>query len=834
MREKNQILIVDDKEINRNILKRMLEENYQVSEAKNGEEAIQLLETEELTFSGILLDLIMPVMDGYEFLEKIGEKEDYKGIPIIVITENDDKENEIRALELGAWDFVSKPYDAQIICFRLQNAIQRSKIVELQEVEEKLKYDPLTGIYNKETFFYKTKEMIRSNASLKFVLIRADIDRFQLINSFFGVMEGDNLLKYISINLWRMLQEYDLCTFGRVEADVFCCCVPYEKAKLEGVLLKGRKILEAYNRNYDIVPSVGLFILDDSQISIQSAYDKASMAAKKCKGNCITFFTYYDEELNRQILMEHEITNEMNIALIEEQFTVYLQPKVNLFTQEPEGAEALVRWIHPDKGVVSPGDFVPIFERNGFIMKLDSYIWEKVCKLLRRWIDEGRNPKPISVNLSRVNFYNPNICNTIIYLVEKYNIPTYLLQLELTESAYTDNPTTMKTVMSRLQAYGFTVLMDDFGSGYSSLNMLKDINVDILKLDMRFLENSEIAGRGENILTSIVRMAKWLNIPVVVEGVETKEQTDFLKSLGCDYAQGYYYARPMEIEKYESFMENHFVHKEDKGTTGRISDMKVDEFWTTNSQVNLLFNSIINAVGIYEVYQDKIELIRANDGFFEVTHDTDESFRKVAKDVIQVVVEEDRLLVKQTFKQAVDNKNPTTCVYRRYTEGGDILYIQIKIKHIMSSGEHHLFYGAFNDITCERKALEELKLRDQYLEKQVLMLQVALEHSSIQVWEYDILKKQCIQQPKAQTLCGVPEIIENAPWSVLEAGLIDASSQEEYLRIHTEVMNGNPKSEGDISFLLPEGKKSWMHVTYHTIFDENNRPITAIGYSKPN
>ncbi|MEG0805428.1 MAG: hypothetical protein RSD55_02260, partial [Lachnospiraceae bacterium] len=190
--------------------------------------------------------------------------------------------------------------------------------------------------------------------------------------------------------------------------------------------------------------------------------------------------------------------------------------------------------------------------------------------------------------------------------------------------------------------------------------------------------------------------------------------------------------------------------------------------------------------------------------------------------------------VKQTFKQAVDNKNPTTCVYRRYTEGGDILYIQIKIKHIMSSGEHHLFYGAFNDITCERKALEELKLRDQYLEKQVLMLQVALEHSSIQVWEYDILKKQCIQQPKAQTLCGVPEIIENAPWSVLEAGLIDASSQEEYLRIHTEVMNGNPKSEGDISFLLPEGKKSWMHVTYHTIFDENNRPITAIGYSKPN
>ena len=215
----------------------------------------------------------------------------------------------------------------------------------------------------------------------------------------------------------------------------------------------------------------------------------------------------------------------------------------------------LVRWIDPERGMILPGDFIPVFEQNGFIMKLDYYVWEKTCQLLRRWLDEGRNPYPISVNVSRVSLYNPRLAEVLGDLVKQYDIPPRLLQLELTESAYTTNQQSTKAIMSTLQQMGFCILMDDFGSGYSSLNVLKDIEVDVLKIDMKFLSNTENEARSENILAAVVRMAKWLNLPVIAEGVERKEQVLFLRSIGCEFVQGYYFAKPMPVEDFEKQVE---------------------------------------------------------------------------------------------------------------------------------------------------------------------------------------------------------------------------------------------------------------------------------------
>ena len=245
---------------------------------------------------------------------------------------------------------------------------------------------------------------------------------------------------------------------------------------------------------------------------------------------------------------EQEIINEMNHALEAGQFCIYLQPKYDLEKSMLCGAEALVRWIHPEKGMVSPGEFIPIFEKNGFIAKLDYYIWEMVCKQLQIWMKQGMQPKPISVNVSRVNLCNPQIVDRITELTKRYEIPPELFQLELTESAYMDNPVVMKQVIKKLRSNGFTILMDDFGNGYSSLSILKDMEIDILKIDMSFFGDSEIPGRGENIIASVVRMAKWLNIPSIAEGVERKDQVNFLRGVGCEFVQGYYFARPMPIE----------------------------------------------------------------------------------------------------------------------------------------------------------------------------------------------------------------------------------------------------------------------------------------------
>lgn len=242
----------------------------------------------------------------------------------------------------------------------------------------------------------------------------------------------------------------------------------------------------------------------------------------------------------------------MKSALENHEFVVFYQPKYGLSDNQIAGAEALVRWKHPERGMISPGEFIPVFERNGFITKLDYYVWEQTCIQLRKWMDEGKNPLPISVNLSRVSLYNKDIVNVICNLVDSYRIPRRLFQVELTESAYNTNPKAVQDMMQRLREEGFYILMDDFGSGYSSLNVLKDIVVDVLKMDMKFFAGDDREGRGENIMAAVIRMAKWLNMPVVAEGVERIEQVEFLRSIGCEYVQGYYFAKPMPVEEYEN------------------------------------------------------------------------------------------------------------------------------------------------------------------------------------------------------------------------------------------------------------------------------------------
>lgn len=549
MRRKKQILVVDDSRLNRKSFASILEHDYEVLEADNGKEALNILKENAETISLIILDLIMPVMDGFMFMEEFRKVEAYKDIPIIVATTSDDMENERRCLKMGVWDFVSKKFHPEIIRFRVLNAINKSK-------NDVLKYDFLTGIYNEQQFLMRTRELLDEVRDTRLAFIHFDIDRFKTINSFYGAKEGDKLICNLAHTIETVMDEYGKGTYGRISGDIFCMCLPYEKKEDILQLLKNITAeMRNYKTPYYLETSAGIYLIEDNDAEISVIFDKAAIAAQECKGRYMVNEAFYSEEMGERLLREQRIINEMDTALKEEQFVVYFQPKYELTQFRPYGAEALVRWKRPDGTMISPSEFIPIFEKNGFITKLDYYVWERVCRFIRKELDEGREPAPISVNVSRVNLYTPKFLEKVVNLVEKYKISPKYLNLELTESVFSESGERMREAVDYFHKAGFTIMMDDFGSGYSSLNVLKDVNLDVLKIDMKFLSKGESDIRGEKILEAVIRMAESLQMPVIAEGVEEKHQVDLLIRLGCNYIQGYYFAKPMPQAQYSRLIQ---------------------------------------------------------------------------------------------------------------------------------------------------------------------------------------------------------------------------------------------------------------------------------------
>ncbi len=606
MYKRNTVLVIDDEEIIKSMLINVIVNEYEVIGASNGKEAFKLLKERHEEIAAIVLDLIMPVMDGIAFLEEFNKHEEYQEIPVIVATSNEEEEKEKRCLELGVWDFVIKPYNPTLLLFRLKNVIEKSRMI----IHD---HDMVTGIYTKMKFYQEVRQMLLNVKGEKFAFVRFDIDRFKMINNFYGTQEGDKVLKSVAGEMRKVAKKTEHFVYGRLENDVFACCLPYDEERVESIANQLEVNLKKVNEDYNIKVSCGVYIIDDYSMDVSEMYDRAFLAAKECKGKFISNIAYYDESMIEGMRYEQYIINEVNKALEEEQFVVYLQPKVNLVNDMPCGAEALVRWNHPTRGMLTPNEFIPIYERNGIIGKLDHYMWEHVCKLLRKWIDEGKKPEPISVNVSRVNLYNPQLIHILTDMVKKYDVPPELLYLELTESAFVEDHELITKTMEKLHKMGFKIMMDDFGSGYSSLNILKDMELDFLKVDMKFLQGKEFNGRGEKILTSIIRMSKWMKIPAIVEGVETIEQIDFLKCIGCDYAQGFYYAKPMPVREYEAYVER--TNRSASPIPTEENFYLVNELWNTRSKISRFFDLIHVPIAVFEYHNKKFDLLRANAEF---------------------------------------------------------------------------------------------------------------------------------------------------------------------------------------------------------------------------
>lgn len=429
-----------------------------------------------------------------------------------------------------------------------------SEVRQSELLRYRAEYDSISGIYNKHTFFDVTKKLLEEEPEQLHFLIRFDINRFKIINELYTIVEGDQVLHYVGTILRRLTYPYE--TYARLGNDVFAMCLTRTEEEVLNLLEELEKSVEAYPLAFRFVLSIGILRIDHYHGEpINLLCDWAAMAQRQVKGNFVKRYNFYDKSMTDTLNREHYITVCMEGALKNRQFLIYLQPKYDMCSNEIIGAEVLARWKHPVDGMIPPGDFIPLFERNGFILRLDEYIWEQACKALRKWLDMGLNPKPVSVNVSRIHLHDPKFCDKVLELIERYQLPPSLLELEITESVYIECAQTLYDIMEKLQEKGFKFSMDDFGSGYSSLNILKDIPVDIVKIDLNFLREARRgAAVGKGILKGTIQLVQSMKLPIIAEGVETKEQAEFLISVGCTHAQGYYYAQPMPVDEYEQLL----------------------------------------------------------------------------------------------------------------------------------------------------------------------------------------------------------------------------------------------------------------------------------------
>ncbi len=548
---KRQILVADDEMINRELLGEILKREYEVLFAADGSETMAMIRQHQDTLSLVLLDILMPIMSGLEVLRAVKDDSALSRIPIIVTTA--ERETEVESLKLGAIDFIPKPYPAvNVILARIQRVIELSEDKDIIQSTER---DELTGLYNKEFFYRYAEQFDQFHKDLEMDAILVDVNHFHMINERYGRAYGDEVLRRIGAHLREMVKDAGgiVC---RLDADTFMVYCPHREDYSEIMERASVSLAGDDSAGNRVRLRMGVYSHADKSIDIERRFDRAKMAADTIKGSATNTIGTYDNQLHQKQLYAEQLIEDFSAAIAEKQFQVYYQPKFDIRPDTPvlTSAEALVRWIHPKLGTISPGLFIPLFEDNGLIQQLDTYVWRETARQIRRWQDTLGYAIPVSVNVSRIDLYDPNLPATLQQVLDENGLQGKDLLLEITESAYTQDSDQIIHTVDELRSKGFQIEMDDFGTGYSSLNMISSLPIDALKLDMQFIRSAFSSGGNTHMLEVIIGIAGYLGVPVIAEGVETEEQLRALKILGCDIVQGYFFSRPVPAPEFEPFI----------------------------------------------------------------------------------------------------------------------------------------------------------------------------------------------------------------------------------------------------------------------------------------
>lgn len=535
------VLVVDDEMINRMLLGRILSDEFEILYAENGREALDIIKREHKVLSIVLLDLLMPEMDGYEVIGVMQNDSKLRNIPVIVLTS--EKSAEIHSLQLGAVDFIPKPYDLpEVVIARIKRSI---KLAEENNLLTAVENDKITGLYNKEFFYQYAEQQDDFHSGVEMDMIVLNINRFHIVNELYGHQVGNELLRTVA-DLIRELLQTNIGLACRCDSDLFYVYLAHQNNPGE-LFDKIDKEIEKRSGLHGLSVRMGIYECCDKTLSLDQRIDRAARACNKCRDTYSSSFAVYDKELNEKELFGEKLILEMDNALAENQFQVFYQPKYDIVGDTPviASAEALIRWKHPEFGMISPGVFIPLFEENGLIQKLDNFVWNEAARQISEWKRELGVSFPVSVNVSRIDVFDPELEENLKDIVRRNGLEENELMLEITESAYSESSKGMIEMIDRLRADGFIIEMDDFGSGYSSLNMLTTLSIDILKLDMGFVRKMCCSEKDRRMVEFILEIARFLGLPVVAEGVETEEQYHTLKEMGCNIIQGYYFSKPV-------------------------------------------------------------------------------------------------------------------------------------------------------------------------------------------------------------------------------------------------------------------------------------------------
>lgn len=544
---KRKILVVEDNELNREILTELLSEKFDILTAENGEIGLKMLSEHYRELSAVLLDVYMPVCDGFEFLERIKDDVMLSSVPVIVTTGSNRPEDEEHCLELGAVDFISKPYKPKVVKARLNSVIKlRESAAALSAIE----YDELTGLYTRQAFYHHAKTLINFRSDKKFHVLVADIHNFKLVNSIYGEKMGDQVLEYLAKVFSGHIGDGLLARYG---SDQFICLVCGDvDLSLDLVEQRVRKITEEAPIP-NLVIKYGMYQNADISQPLTIICDRAFTAMKSIQYSYERNVATYDGSMSQKHIREMMMENEFESAIEKEEFVIWYQPKYDVKTERIEGAEALVRWKKSDGTMIPPGEFIPLFERNGLIVRLDEYVFRKVCQIQRERMERGERVLPVSVNLSRATLHHEGIVERYAQIIYDSQVPFETVPIELTETAALYS-IQIQGLTEKMVDVGFLLHMDDFGSGYSSMTSLNVLPFRVLKLDkalIDFIGNS----RGDQVIQHTIALAHGLGMKVLAEGVEVKEQVEFLRTMECDEIQGFYYARPLPLEVFSQLLD---------------------------------------------------------------------------------------------------------------------------------------------------------------------------------------------------------------------------------------------------------------------------------------
>ena len=539
---KRTVLVIEDNENNRDLLCALLEDQYNVLDAENGKIGLDIFKEHFREISVILLDMQMPVMNGYEFLEIVQNDQLMSNIPIIVVTATNTPDEEEKCLSLGASDFITKPYNRRIILHRINSVIKlRESVSTISAIE----YDSTTGVYTRPAFIHHATQLLTENPEQPYTLLIAELEKSEDVMGKYDQTEVRKMMKMAAQKM-REVMPTDYIG-GRYGGTKMVCMGPYiPGTRPPEIRLKSKEGLVCVVK-YGIVRDV------DHNLSIMALCEQAELAIQGIQHQYGHYFAIFDERLQRKEYFRNAIEQNMANAVRENQFKVYYQPKHDIKTGKIAGAEALIRWIHPELGFISPADFIPVFEQTGFVVESDYYVWKRTVENLHRWNEQGLKIVPISVNCSQKGFADENMVPRWLETKQQTGVPEGSLHIEITESAFIGVVSEMAQKLQQLRDNDVQIELDDFGSGYSSLNMLGELPIDVAKLDMGFVSRIENQ-RKLKVMTACVNLIHDLKYKIVVEGVETEQQLQIAKNLGIDYAQGYYYSKPLAEEDFEKYL----------------------------------------------------------------------------------------------------------------------------------------------------------------------------------------------------------------------------------------------------------------------------------------